>query len=629
MLLHLLSLASVIPGCFGETTTPNTGDQAQAFFFGFSSSNLVLPVVSPCPTPLSLSPLTSANAATSDPKAPYTMVMLVHEQLLDGAGHQYERLYSASLNVGDMSRRIDIAHPWMNGTQFIACIWASNGASGGCQDLQTVVPSELTVPAYSTPGEGCRADNIVESWVPSTNATLEVDVTGLSGAVSWNAWPAACSDLMVTPKNGTPPYTMLVAPAAHPPINITSASSGDTAMNYTIRLSHGQAFMLSVYDSAGASWAYGPLHAGTSDDLACMASNSTIGRKGFTASTGMFAGVSIGSFAVGCLSALLAIWCCGRSRRQHEQTALLNDMYANPRPASFRTVSSSTQGKPVSPIHNPGSYFDSPRLEYDTPATLCDPLLPGPMGGYLNSPMSPRKAIPVPPSLSETYGLQSGSNRSEHHRDSMALSDFRPTSTFSPPSTRERPASLPSVHRISSNEMPLVQVSPSLVQDSTWPRHSSPRATARPSNPALPAFAPASPRPTSLSSARTPIQEDEGSPPPSPSSRRRRNVYVVHSDGGAGDVHIQLPDTHARVIELPPDYQPAVAESEVSLPDTGTRAAGQTTSPGLPKGASPPVRVQRNSGAWAVGGGGETPITKEELRARAEAAMAEKSRPVV
>lgn len=28
---------------------------------------------------------------------------------------------------------------------------------------------------------------------------------------------------------------------------------------------------------------------------------------------------------------------------------------------------------------------------------------------------------------------------------------------------------------------------------------------------------------------------------------RRRNVYVVHSDGGGGDVHIRLPERGARV----------------------------------------------------------------------------------
>ncbi len=36
------------------------------------------------------------------------------------------------------------------------------------------------------------------------------------------------------------------------------------------------------------------------------------------------------------------------------------------------------------------------------------------------------------------------------------------------------------------------------------------------------------------------------------------NVYVVHSDGGGGNVHIQLPQSSARVVELPPNYVPPV-----------------------------------------------------------------------
>lgn len=53
-------------------------------------------------------------------------------------------------------------------------------------------------------------------------------------------------------------------------------------------------------------------------------------------------------------------------------------------------------------------------------------------------------------------------------------------------------------------------------------------------------------------------RQDEGDE----SQQRARNVYVVHSDGGAaGDVHIQLPDGGARVIELPPNYQ-----NEASMP---------------------------------------------------------------
>jgi hypothetical protein len=130
LLVPFLALRHVL----ATTSIPNTGDQPQAFLFGFTTSSLILPVTYSCPTPLTLSQLTTTNNPNApDPSAPYTMVMLVHEQLEDGAGVRYERMYSASMNVGDMSAVKSINHPWMNGTQFIACMWSANGVSGGCQ----------------------------------------------------------------------------------------------------------------------------------------------------------------------------------------------------------------------------------------------------------------------------------------------------------------------------------------------------------------------------------------------------------------------------------------------------------------------------------------------------------------
>lgn len=123
----------VLPLIRAETSKPNTGDQLQGFTFGYTTSNLVLPVISTCPTPLTISALNPTNAGGPDPIAPYTMVMFVHEQLMDGAGIAYERIYSRSMNIGDMSQSRQFQHPWMSGTQFIGCVWSQNGVSGGCQ----------------------------------------------------------------------------------------------------------------------------------------------------------------------------------------------------------------------------------------------------------------------------------------------------------------------------------------------------------------------------------------------------------------------------------------------------------------------------------------------------------------
>lgn len=128
VLLAFIELASA------ETSTPNTGDLPQAFLFSYSTGPLTLPLLPSCPGSLTIPGTSSLTTPdTSDPIAPYTLTMLVHEQLEDGAGIRYERMYARSQNVGDMSRPWSVNVPWMNGTQMIGCMWAANGVSGGCQ----------------------------------------------------------------------------------------------------------------------------------------------------------------------------------------------------------------------------------------------------------------------------------------------------------------------------------------------------------------------------------------------------------------------------------------------------------------------------------------------------------------
>ena len=65
--------------------------------------------------------------------------------------------------------------------------------------------------------------------------------------------------------------------------------------------------MAGVFDSAGNSFAFGPLHAGYSTDLSCLAvaSGSTAAKHKSGISGGAFAGGIIGAFIVGALGALL------------------------------------------------------------------------------------------------------------------------------------------------------------------------------------------------------------------------------------------------------------------------------------------------------------------------------------
>ncbi|WWC67965.1 uncharacterized protein I206_101884 [Kwoniella pini CBS 10737] len=577
----------------GETSKPNTGDQIQSFLFGFTESNLILPIISSCPTPISLSTINPIiNSKTSDPKAPYTMITLIHEQLLDDNHIQYERLYSASLNVGDMSKIKEIQHPWMNGTQFIACIWGSNGASGGCQDLITVVPSEQTFDAYATPNSTCRNRDVLESWVTPVNETIDVEVLGISGDVSWNAWPSACSDLQINPKNGTPPYTLLVAPAAHPPVNITTS---ELPINYTIRLTHGQAFMLALYDSSGNSWAFGPLHAGESEDLSCLAvaTGQEMPAKETRIGLSVLAGSVAGAFVVGCLGAALIMWCFMGRGKSIRKSSSEQDLYSHPRPASYSTPTNSIIGKQLTPSSNIVTpYTDSPRLEFDfgTPATLYDPHVTGP------NPQS----YPRPPLVGSSRSHSGGYPANDNYSDNISMREFR--DPVEP------------------------QLSPPLNIPPRGQRQTSASSLGTPSNSNNVQRHPPSPRPGSFGSANNSgnNQNDEPSSPTSLRGMMQRNVYVVHADGGNGDLHIQLPDSNSRVIELPPNYRPGPGPE----PNSNESILINGQQPPLPSHRlpSPPTNHAMDGQVLGLQPIRSNNMTEDELRARAQARMREKVR---
>lgn len=102
-----------------ETTKPNTGPQPQGFLFGFSPTSLILPITYSCPSPLFLSAATSLNYPGPDAQGPYSVVFMVHEQLIDEDDNQYDRWYSHTEVVQDMNNARTLNNPWMNGTQFM------------------------------------------------------------------------------------------------------------------------------------------------------------------------------------------------------------------------------------------------------------------------------------------------------------------------------------------------------------------------------------------------------------------------------------------------------------------------------------------------------------------------------
>jgi len=151
------------------------------------------------------------------------------------------------------------AVPFAPGTLYQICMFDGMGNTGGCQATYTVTPP------LSTPN--------------CTNVTFPplLDVVGTvdTGPLSQYGWIDQCTDISILPKNGTPPYTLTIAPALHPPYNITSNDM--SSINWTISLSYASPFFIGLFDSAGNAWSNGPLHSGNgpSSTSACLAGNVT------------------------------------------------------------------------------------------------------------------------------------------------------------------------------------------------------------------------------------------------------------------------------------------------------------------------------------------------------------------
>ncbi|OBZ79222.1 hypothetical protein A0H81_00436 [Grifola frondosa] len=143
--------------------------------------------------------------------------------------------------------------PFIPGTQYQICMFSSNGVSGGCQATYTV---------YQAP-----------------NHTL-VD----------------------------PP----VAPSLHPPYNISSDTMD--AINWTVSLSYGMPFYVSLVDSTGLGWANGPLHSGAGGSTDCLALDASPSKKQISPGTAI--GSGIGGLVLGLILGLLGTLLFQRLRRR-------------------------------------------------------------------------------------------------------------------------------------------------------------------------------------------------------------------------------------------------------------------------------------------------------------------------
>jgi len=208
-------------------------------------------------------------------------------------------------------------------------------------------------------------------------SALQVDAAVVNGAFSQYGWVPQCTDIQVQATNGTPPYTLMVGPTLHPPLNIT-ANSGP--INWTVTLSHGIPFFISVTDANGNGWAQGPLHSGDGPDTSCLDINHSASSSHSSTNIPVTVGATVGGVLFGLLAGALGISVIRRQRRAHSKhpVDLMRDNQISPVRAQ------SGHGSPtVGTAHHAGGsgleYVVEPFAMPSPPSDPDAPLLGGSM----------------------------------------------------------------------------------------------------------------------------------------------------------------------------------------------------------------------------------------------------------
>ncbi|KAH9005962.1 hypothetical protein EDB86DRAFT_3071028 [Lactarius hatsudake] len=252
----LIALASCYLHGAAAVDVPSFLPQSFLFDWNPSGTTVPIPVTEQCST-LHITWTRGSGAVGPNPTAPYflqifTSTFIVPITVPAGSGTSF-----------------DFVVPWIPGTQYQICMWASNGASGGCQGIYTVIPSS------SAKSVSCQN-------VTYPTSAMSVNAAVVTGDFSQYGWIPQCTDIQVQGKNGTPPYQLTIAPTLHPPLLINSTA--DNPINWTVSLSHGFPFFISLEDSQGNVWAQGPLHSGDGPDTSCLDLNHSESGSGKSSS---------------------------------------------------------------------------------------------------------------------------------------------------------------------------------------------------------------------------------------------------------------------------------------------------------------------------------------------------------
>ncbi|KAF8221766.1 hypothetical protein L208DRAFT_1326161 [Tricholoma matsutake] len=376
----------------------NTPFLPQSFFFNYNqpSQPVPIPVTTQCE---SIHLTWGRDVATGpNPTAPYSLQV-----------YTSSFLFPFIIDAGS-GLSFNWSVPFAPGTVYQICMFDKNGNSGGCQASYTVIPA-------SSPNQP-SCSNVTFPLGP-----LDVSAVVDNGPLSQYGWVNQCTDISVTPKNGTPPYTFTVAPALHPPYNITS--SDGRSMNWTVSLSWASTFFISVVDVVGNSWANGPLHSGNGPTF-CLA-DKPIPLNG--PSTGVAVGAGVGGLVVGALAGIASACLFTKHRRRKERHHVVDIGLGSPTAAYFdrptyglsshyRAVpSTASSGQFDSSIgsSNPSSNNTVNRLSRPPPHYQIEPFAVPLEDGTLNPGRRPKSNVVTPASTPEPPAASSSQVYVVHH----------------------------------------------------------------------------------------------------------------------------------------------------------------------------------------------------------------------
>ncbi|KAJ7101016.1 hypothetical protein C8R43DRAFT_245819 [Mycena crocata] len=336
--MPLRHAAALLWLCAAARATKSLGYLEQSFYFDYNIATQAVPV--PVTTQCETIHLTwSRSSATGpDPTAPYFLQIYT-------SAFVFPFIVSAGSGLS-----FDWEVPFGPGTLYQICMFDKNGNSGGCEAMYTMIANTTATPACS---------NVTFPLGP-----LDVDALTNNGPLSQYGWvDQQCSDLQVTPKNGTPPYIFTVAPTLHPPHNITGTDQ--SAMNWTVSLSWGSPFFVSVVDADMNFWAYGPLHSGKGTSIACL-SGSSKGSDPTTLSPATAVASGIGGLLLGLVAGVVAVVFFLRHRRKRDKYDPLFDptgSNGHPNPYLLHSPANNTHFKAL-----PTGHYSDPSSNSLTPA---------------------------------------------------------------------------------------------------------------------------------------------------------------------------------------------------------------------------------------------------------------------